>query len=223
MKNFSGAHVCAYISLAVSVILMAMWICNVGGFTVVSLDSFVGIIVALLAIIVAFAVAWNIYNGIDLKNDVKEAKAEFNKKVEEVEKVGKELQKEIAALKKANGHSSHLIYIQFGDVALKSGNFVSAIFYYLLSLSTAMQCNSTNNVEIVLDQLANLIDVYAGISQNESEYKNKSYIYKFNNEDIKNINDSNSKIRSSQGFDLIRVRYTNIWECIQGIIDDYKL
>ena len=131
--------------------------------------------------------------------------------------------KEIAALKKANGHSSHLIYLQFGDNELKSRDYVSAIFYYLLSLSTAMQCNSTNNVEIVLDRLAYLIDVYAGISQNESEYKNNGYIYKFRNEDIEKINDSNSKISSSQGFDLIRVRYTNIWECIQGIIYNYRL
>jgi len=223
MKNIKGAHVCAYISLAVSVILMALWICNVGGFTVVSLDSFVGIIVALLAIIVAFAVAWNIYNGIDLKNDVKEAKTEFNKKVEEVEKVEKELQREIAALKKANDHSLHLIYIKFGVDALNLGNFASAIFYYLLSLSTAMQCNSTNNVENVLNQLEYLIDVYAGISQNRTAYKNKGYIYEFDNEDIKIINDSNSKIRTSQGFDLIRERYTNIWKRIQNITNEYKL
>lgn len=223
MKNFNGAHVCAYVSLAVSVILMALWICNVGGFTVVSLDSFVGVIVALLAIIVAFAVAWNIYNGIDLKNDVKEAKDEFNKKVEEVEKVEKELQKEIAALKKANGHSSHLIYLQFGENESNSGNYVSAIFYYLLSLNTAMQCNSTNNVEIVLDRLAYLIDVYAEISRNESMYENNGYIYKLNNEYINSFNDSNSKIRSSQGFSLIRGRYENIWNSIQGIINSYSL
>ncbi len=85
MKNFNRAHICAYVSLTISVILITLWICNAGGFTVVSLDSFVGIIVALLGIIVTFAVAWNIYNGIDLRDEVKEVKDEFKVEVEKDE------------------------------------------------------------------------------------------------------------------------------------------
>ncbi|MBO7428137.1 MAG: hypothetical protein J6U08_05430 [Paludibacteraceae bacterium] len=220
MKNFKGAHVCAYISLTVSSILMALWICNVGGFTVVSLDSFVGVIVALLAIIVAFAVAWNIYNGIDLKNDVKEAKTEFNKKVEEVEKVEKKLQEEIVALKKSNGHSLHLNFLQFGYTAFRSGEYANAIQYYTLSLRLALQYHSTFNVEFVLTKLEQTINEYSYISQDESEYSD--CLYEFSNENIKAINDNNDKITASQGFESIRERYTNIWKRIQDLINRYK-
>lgn len=234
MKNFDRAHICAYVSLTISVILIALWICNVGGFTVVSLDSFVGIIVALLAIIVAFAVAWNIYNGIDLRNEVKEAKSEFkkevekvqtefDKKVEEVKKVGEKMQEEIAALKKANGHSSHLIFLQFGDTALTSGEYANAIQYYMCSLSIAMQHDSTYNVEFVLNKLEIMISKYAEIEKNESEYRKEGYLYQFDNITIKNIEDYNNRITSSQGFNSIHERYSNMWDYIQDIISRYKL
>ena len=72
MKKWSFAHICAFLSLAISVTMLVLWCCNVGGFTVVSLDSFVGVIVALLAIVVTLAVGWQIYNRIDFKNRIKE-------------------------------------------------------------------------------------------------------------------------------------------------------
>ena len=72
MKKWSFAHLCAYISLAISVTLVVLWCCNVGGFTVVSLDSFVGVIVALLAIVVTLAVGWQIYNSIEIKRKIEE-------------------------------------------------------------------------------------------------------------------------------------------------------
>ena len=70
MKRNRIASICAYASLAISVVMMLLWGCNVGGFTVVSLDSFVGVIVALLAIVVTFAIAWQIYNVMEIRNKV---------------------------------------------------------------------------------------------------------------------------------------------------------
>ena len=60
------SDICAYLALLFSVVTILLWICNVGGFTVVSLDTFVGVIVALLAIIVTFVIGWQIYNAIDI-------------------------------------------------------------------------------------------------------------------------------------------------------------
>lgn len=74
MKKISFANICACASLFISMVLLVLWCCNVGGFTVVSLDSFVGVIVALLAIIVTLAVAWQIYNAIDIRNKIDELK-----------------------------------------------------------------------------------------------------------------------------------------------------
>ena len=69
-KKNSFAHICAYLSLAISITMLVLWCCNVGGFTVVNLDSFVGVIVALLAIVVTLAIGWQIFNSIEIRNKI---------------------------------------------------------------------------------------------------------------------------------------------------------
>ena len=57
MKRYiSLTEVCAYSAFGLSVTMFALWTCNAGVFSVVNLDSFVGVIVGLLAIIVTFAI-----------------------------------------------------------------------------------------------------------------------------------------------------------------------
>ena len=75
MKKGSLAHICAYLSLAISITMLVLWCCNVGGFSVVSLDSFVGVIVALLAIVVTLAVGWQIFNSIEIRNRIEKLDA----------------------------------------------------------------------------------------------------------------------------------------------------
>ena len=98
MKNWSFAHLCAYISSAISVTLLVLWCCNVGGFTVVSLDSFVGVIVALLTIVVTLAVGWQIYNSIEL-----------NERIKSLNTLEERLIKQDKTLKQQNNKSNHLI------------------------------------------------------------------------------------------------------------------
>ena len=74
-KKVESAHICAYIALMLVIVLMILWACNVGGFTVVSLDSFVGVIVALLAILITFVVGWQIHNTMELKEKIKKIKS----------------------------------------------------------------------------------------------------------------------------------------------------
>lgn len=90
MRKCSFAHICAYLSLAISITMLALWCCNVGGFEVVSLDSFVGVIVTLLvtllAIIVAVAIGYQIYNGIEVKNKIEELNI-LKEKINKQEKI----------------------------------------------------------------------------------------------------------------------------------------
>lgn len=51
-----------------------LWLCESMKFSVVSLDSFVGVIVALLAIIVTIAIGYQIINAIEVKDEVKQLK-----------------------------------------------------------------------------------------------------------------------------------------------------
>ena len=51
-----------------------LWLCESFEFSVVSLDSFVGVIVALLAIIVTVAIGYQIINAIEVKDEIKQLK-----------------------------------------------------------------------------------------------------------------------------------------------------
>lgn len=57
-------------SLLLIVTMICMWICETNKLVVVSLDSFVGVEVALLAIIVTVTIGWHIYNVIEVKSQI---------------------------------------------------------------------------------------------------------------------------------------------------------
>ena len=67
-KKVNWAIGLSIIAIILWKIMIVMWCCRAGGFSAVNLDTFVGVIVALLAIIVTIAIGWQIYNAIELKN-----------------------------------------------------------------------------------------------------------------------------------------------------------
>ena len=122
MKNWSFAHLCAYISLAISVTLLVLWCCNVGGFTVISLDSFVGVIVALLAIVVTLVVGLQIYNSIEL-----------NERIKNLNTLEERLIKQDKTSKQQNSKSNHLISFIYGAEAKREKEYIEAFRYYRAS------------------------------------------------------------------------------------------
>lgn len=67
-KKVNWAIGLSIIAIILWTIMIVMWCCRAGGFSAINLDTFVGVIVALLAIIVTIAIGWQIYNAIELKN-----------------------------------------------------------------------------------------------------------------------------------------------------------
>ena len=68
------AYFSAFLSLVISLAIVGYWICSVHELKVVNLNTFVGVTVALLGLIVTLAIAWQIYNAVDMKNKVEELK-----------------------------------------------------------------------------------------------------------------------------------------------------
>ena len=72
MKNTRLSLILSVISIVGVFSLWALWITGVFKLSVVSLDSFVGIIVALLAIIVTVVIGWQIINTIEIREKISE-------------------------------------------------------------------------------------------------------------------------------------------------------
>lgn len=190
MKKWSLAHICAYISLAISITLLVLWCCNVGGFTVVSLDSFIGVIVALLAIVVTMAVGWQIYNSIELKN-----------KIEELNKLKDNLIEQENNLEQLRLASQHAIGLIWGDNCLESGSFLPAFRHYITALDSAMQLLHPVNIDKILSCMETIeVNIKKGETYSEKRYNE--------------ILETDKSIRTSNNYKFIDNRYEKIYNSI---------
>ena len=144
MKNdkWCKAHLCAFLSLAISLVLMVLWICNVGGFAVVTLDSFVGVVVALLAIVVTLAIAWQIYSSIELKDKIEELKElKYRLNVQEAEN-----QRQVS-------HLNCLVFGSLAETEISRSNYISAFGYLMVSLESDMSLDIPQNAITILEKI----------------------------------------------------------------------
>jgi len=187
MKKWSFALICAYISLAISITLLVLWCCNVGGFTVVSLDSFVGVIVALLAIIVTLAVGWQIFNSIELKQ-----------RIGELDVLKDALQRQEKTIEQQTCKSQHLISLILGIEAIKEKQYLESFRFFMSSLQYAMQLDSPLNVEHLLKRLELVTNKI-----NEGTT--------FEVDRLKDVYDYNESIQVSSHYSLIKHQYEKIY------------
>lgn len=182
-KKWSLAHICAYVSLALSITMLVLWCCNVGGFTVVSLDSFVGVIVALLAIVVTLAIAWQIYNSIELKN-----------KIEELNVLKDRFCKQEKDIKIRTNHMSHLIFGSLADIEISNRDYITAFRYLMISLEHSVS----------LDMPVNIDTIFQRMDLSISEIKQDSLCPVQLMEKIQN---SDNKIRKTKCYSIIKNQY----------------
>lgn len=187
MKKWSLANLCAYLSLAISVSLLVLWCYNVGGFTVVSLDSFVGVIVALLAIIVTLAIGWQIYNSIEL-----------NERIKKLNTLEERLISQDKTLKQQNNKSNHLISYIYGIEAKREKEYLEAFRYYMASLRCSMLLDKPINIDHLLKDLEKVNVVIKDGTMCEFERLNE-------------IREYDIAIRKSYSYDIIKSRYERIY------------
>ena len=196
MKKGSLAHICAYLSLAISITMLVLWCCNVGGFSVVSLDSFVGVIVALLAIVVTLAVGWQIFNSIEIRNRIE--------KLDALEEKYREHDKKMNQL---HFWSQHLISANMGDFALSNNQFLLAFLYYIKSLESSLSLKAPLN----LDKTLECLSITAGKIKNGE-------ICDF----LGSIQETDKNIKASKNYVLINRRYEKIYNDFISKIKDGK-
>lgn len=177
------------------VAMIAMWICEAREICVVELDSFIGVIVALLAIIVTLVLGWQIFNIFELKNKIDE--------VNELKKQFNEQQNNIQQLTLKN---KHVTGFTWGKSAIKDQNWCAAFRYFILSLSASLQLDSPINVDPIL---AFMSEIYKKL-QPHTKYAKEYY---------QEIVDADKEIRSLRNFSLIEERYKKSYDKIIAKIE----
>lgn len=165
-------------SITVIVILVIMWFCNVWELSVIGIETFIGVIVALLAIIVTFVVGWQIYNTIEIRN-----------KLSELDRLEGEIEKQKLLIENSVYQSRHLIAFTWAINHHEKGNYAEAFGYALQSLPYTMRLNNPINIDTLMDVivdsakkvLVNTIvekDFYSEMTLDDSEIRTLSgYVY----------------------------------------------
>lgn len=189
------------LSTLAALVVLGCWYFGTLELAVVTPETFIGVIVALLAIIVTFVLGWQIFNIFELKNKIDE--------VNELKKQFKEQQNNIQQLTLKN---KHITGFTWGKSAIKDNDWAGAFRYLILSLSASLQLDSPINIDGIFIFLRI-------ISQNikpNTKYTNDCY---------QEIVKADKEIRSLHNFSLIEERYKESYDNIIAKIeidDDQK-
>ena len=125
-----------------------LWLCESFEFSVVSLDSFVGVIVALLAIIVTVAIGYQIVNALEIKDDI----AQLKQRQSIISENEQHLVKLAINLQSGNSSSTAHLYAAKGEY-FEAFVFSHTAFYFAIQSDSPNQMNYINHLNTLLDAI----------------------------------------------------------------------
>ena len=167
--------------VGILVIALLLIFCNVS-LADVSLDTFIGVMVTMVGILVTFAVGWQIINALEIKNklaEMEKLKVEINSQREKIEKISARSRYDIAL------NRSYTLY--------KSGECIKAFVSALEAIQYCLQIDEYEELDTILNNLKE----FAAASYNQPCYSS--------GKDTMIATDS--EIRKSPKFVLIKDRY----------------
>ena len=109
-----------------------------------SLETYIGVIATLIGILVTFAVAWQIINGLEIKG-----------KLAEIDSLKNEVEKQNKTIQQLSYRTQHHMSATMAMDALQNCEVEEAFRYALVSLLNAMKLERPINIERIMDLLEN--------------------------------------------------------------------
>lgn len=195
-------------SFLIVVAMIAVWICEAREICVVELDSFIGVIVALLAIIVTIAIGWQIWAAMDLRSNI----AKLDIRIKEVEDLKNQFRLQQEKIEQLTLKNKHMTGLTWGNIAVKEEDWPNAFRYFIVSLGASLQLETPINIESIFYGL-NIISTNI---KSDLKYPAKRH---------EEIVEANNAIRAMSNFSLIEARYKELYDKIYAKInvdDDQK-
>lgn len=183
-----GLSITAIVSV---VTLILLWVCNVWKLSVIGIETFIGVIVALLAIIVTFVVGWQIYNTIEIKN-----------KLSELDRLKSILEEQRLKNQQIYHDLRHSVFIGYAlnEENSNDADYSKIFGYYMRALENALLANNFTNIEVILESMERYV---------KALYDEKQCLV-HGTKYIKIIKRSNMNIRNASCFSLVESRYDDI-------------
>ena len=187
-RKINRAFTLSVISLLIVIAIVCLWMFKSREIAVVTLDTFIGVIVALLAIIVTIVLGWQIFNIFELRQKIEEVnnlKSQFNKQSEKIEKLSLS--------------TDHAMYLTWGDNEIYKENDLLATYYYIISLKHALAMEYTINIPKIKKSLMSC----------KTKIKEKR---KISSSIIAKIENADKEIRESTAYCCIKDFYDEIYK-----------
>lgn len=181
------AYFSAFLSLAISLALILLWCSNTGGLKVVNLNTFVGVTVALLGMIVTLAIAWQIYNALEMRS-----------KIEELKQLEDRIIKQEKSLEQFKLETTRDLYEVLMAITRDHEAHPIAFYFALSALLAEIQLDELDEYEDILDSLELINEE---IEENE-EIERK---------DLDDVIEKDKKLRSYSNYRHIKRRYELIY------------
>lgn len=201
IKKVNWAVGLSSFTLLVVVAIVGLWIFQTKEYAVVSLDTFVGVIVALLAIIVTLVLGWQIFNLFELKQ-----------KLEEMNDLKSKFDEQSEKIKKLSVRVEHAMNLTWGDNEMSNKDYWFATFYYIISLKYALAIDFTNNIPKIQSVLKLCKD-----EMNKAKKKRQ-----ISSSMIQNLECADKEIRGFTAYRCMKDFYDDIYENFieHTIVDD---
>lgn len=186
-------------AIALATIMFVLWCCNAGGFSAVSLDTFVGIIVALLAIIVTIAIGWQIWAAMDLKSNI----TKLDARIKEVESIRDQFKEQEQNMKQLHYEAQHFSHIAIAETFRARNLFVDAFRFYMSALKCGLKLTQPINLQHMVNSMMECANLIVGNPE-------------INERTRDNISINNESIRKSPLFRIVQDDYEKAYSLFKS-------
>lgn len=185
------------LSTLAALVVLGCWYFGTIELAVVTPETFIGITVALLAIIVTIAIGWQIWAAMDLKSNI----AKLDSRIREIENLKKQFGQQQNDIKQLTLKNQHVTSYTWSNLYIKEKDWFHAFRFLLISLYSSLQLEKPVNIAMIFSKL----NIVAKNIQPNTTCNNKRY------EEVV-LTDKN--IRSLNDYSTIEDRYIKLYEVI---------
>lgn len=139
-KNLS--IILSLLALVGVVTLAVLWWCRSISLTAVSLDTFIGVMIGMVGILVTFAVGWQIINALEIKS-----------KLAEIERLKIEIDEQHTRIEKIAARSAYDTAMNRSYTLHKIGEYIKAFACTLEAIQHCIQIDEYEDLDILLHNL----------------------------------------------------------------------
>ena len=192
-----AAFFMSLLSTLAALVVLGCWYFGTLELAVVTPETFIGITVALLAIIVTIAIGWQIWAAMDLKSNI----ATLDSRIREIENLKKQFGQQQNDIKQLTLKNQHVTSYTWSNMYIKEKDWFHAFRFFLISLCSSLQLEKPVNIPMIFSKL----NIVANNIQPNTTCSNKRY------EEVV-LTDKN--IRSLNDYSTIEDRYIKLYEVI---------